>query len=61
MSKHLIDVLMTVCYYGFILYMCFIEISYFYFRSIKKDIRFEKVKFFKYFECPVKTLRGEFK
>lgn len=47
--------------YLFYFYMFFIEFSYFYLKTIKKDIRFEKVGFLKYFESPVKTLRGDFK
>lgn len=57
MSKHLMQILV----YLFYIYMAFIELSYIYFKTIKKDVRFDKVKFFKYFECPVKTLKGDFK
>lgn len=57
MSKHLFDI-MVMCFY---IYLFFIELSYFYFKTIKKDNRFEKVGFFKYFECPVKTLKGDLK
>lgn len=57
MAKYLMHILV----YLFYIYLVFIEFSYFYFRSIKKDTRFEKVKFFKYFECPIKTLKGDFK
>lgn len=57
MSKHLMQILV----YLFNIYMIFIELSYIYFKSIKKDFRFEKVKFFKYFECPIKTLKGDLK
>lgn len=56
MAKYLMQILI----YLFYIYLAFIEISYFYFKTIKKDIRFEKVGFFKYLECPVKTLRGDF-
>lgn len=58
MSQHLVNVLLTVCYYCFLIYLVFIEVSYFYFKNIKKDNRFENVGFFKYFESPVKTLKG---
>lgn len=61
MSKHLIDVLMTVFVYCFYIYMLFIELSYIYLKTLKKDTRFEKVGFFKYFESPIRTLRGDFK
>ena len=57
MSKHLLDILV----YLLDIYLIFIDISYIYFKSIKKDIRFEKVGLFKYFECPIKTLKGDFK
>lgn len=56
MAKHLIQILI----YLFYIYLAFIEISFFYFKTIKKDIRFEKVGLFKYFESPIKTLRGDF-
>ena len=57
MAKYLIHILV----YLFYIYLVFIEISFFYFKTIKKDIRFEKVGFFKYLECPIKTLKGDFK
>ena len=50
--------LMQILVYMFYIYLAFIEISYFYFKTIKKDKRFEKVGFFKYFESPIKTLKG---
>lgn len=58
MFKHLIDVILVVGYYVFIIYFLFIEISYFYLKRIKKDYRFEKIGFFKYLESPIKTLKG---
>lgn len=58
MLKHLIDVILVVGYYAFIIYFLFIEISYFYLKRIKKDYRFEKIGFFKYLESPIKTLKG---
>ena len=57
MAKHLFDI-MVFCFY---IYLFVVEFSYFYFKTLKKDERFEKVGFFKYFESPVKTLKGEFK
>ena len=45
----------------FIGYLWFIDLSYIYLKNIKKDVRFEKVGLFKYFESPIKTLRGDFK
>lgn len=57
MAKHLFDI-MVFCFY---IYLFVIELSYFYFKTLKKDERFEKVGFLKYFESPVKTLKGEFK
>lgn len=57
MSKHS----MQIFIYLFYIYLAFIELSYIYFKTIKKDIRFEKVGLFKYFECPIKTLKGDFK
>lgn len=57
MAKYLIHILV----YLFYIYLVFIEISFFYFKTIKKDIRFEKVGFFKYLECPIKTLKGDLK
>lgn len=59
MSQHLLSVLGTVLYYFFIVYLIFIEVSYFYFKRIKKDSRFANVGFFKYLESPVKTLKGD--
>ena len=45
----------------FIAYLWFIDLSYIYFKTIKKDGRFEDVGLFKYIENPIKTLRGDFK
>ena len=59
MIKHFLDVIGTVLYPFFITYLIFIEISYFYLKNIKKDKRFENVRFFKYFESPIKTLKGD--
>ena len=59
MIKHFLEVLGTVLYPFFIGYMVFIEVSYFYLKSIKKDKRFEKVGFFTYFESTIKTLKGD--
>lgn len=42
-----------------LLYFIFIEVTYFYFKRIKKDIRFLGVGFFKYLENPIRTLRGQ--
>lgn len=56
MAKYLMHILV----YLFYIYLVFIEFSYFYFKTIKKDIRFKKVGLLKYLECPVKTLRGDF-
>lgn len=53
--------LMHILVYLFYIYLAFIEISFFYFKTIKKDIRFEKVGLFKYLECPIKTLKGDLK
>ena len=59
MIKHFLEVLGSVLYPFFIGYMIFIEISYFYLKTLKKDKRFENVGFFKYFESPIKTLKGD--
>ena len=45
----------------FVIYMLFIEITYTYFKHIKNDCRFKNIGIFKYFESPIKTLRGDFK
>lgn len=60
MSQHLLNVLSTVFYYGFIIYMTFINVSYIYLKHLKDDKRFRDVGFLKYFESPVKTFKGEF-
>ncbi len=43
----------------FEIYLLTIDLSYIYFKHIKKDIRFEKVGLFKYFDSPIKTLKGK--
>lgn len=50
--------ILAFIYQLFILYFLFIEITYFYFKRIKNDIRFKDIGFFKYLENPIKTLRG---
>lgn len=54
MAKHVFDIFSTLCIYYFI----FVEISYFYFK-LRKDKRFENVKFFKYLSSPIEILRGK--
>lgn len=54
MAKHVFDIFSTLCVYYFI----FAEISYFYFK-LRKDKRFENVKFFKYLSSPIEILRGK--
>lgn len=61
MSKQFLDLILTICVRLFEFYLMFIEITYLYFKYKKNDERFEKVGLFKYLECPIKTLKGEFK
>ena len=56
---HFLNLLGRFLYPIFIIYMFFIEFSYFYLKTIKKDKRFENVGFLKYFESPIKTLKGD--
>lgn len=52
------NILFKIIVYLFYFYLCFIELSYCYFKYIKKDKRFENVGLFKYFDSPVKVLKG---
>lgn len=56
MLKEILNIITNIfCYYFF-----FIEITYIYFKYIKKDNRFNGVGLFKYLESPIKTLKGGF-
>ena len=59
MATHVLKVLFDVFYYICLGYFVFIQISYVFLKYIRKDNRFENVGFFKYFESPVKTLKGD--
>lgn len=54
MAKHFLDVFTLL---GTI-YLLYIELTFIYYKIIKKDSRFEKVGFFKYAQEPIKTLKG---
>lgn len=43
-----------------LIYLLIFECLYFYFKTYKKDVRFLNISFFKFFDCPVKTFRGDF-
>lgn len=55
MAKHLLDIVTII----FSWYLIIIEISYFYLKYAKKDIRFLNISMWKYLESPIKTLKGE--
>ena len=59
MSENFLSIILNVFHYACLIYLFFIEISYFYLKRIKKDYRFENVGFFKYLESPIKTLKGD--
>lgn len=59
MIMHFLKVVGTVLYPIFLIYLFFIEISYAYFKYYKNDVRFNNIGMFKYFESPIKTLKGD--
>lgn len=59
MLNNFLSIILSVFYYACFIYLFFIEISYFYFKIIKKDNRFVNIGLFKYLESPIKTLKGD--
>lgn len=59
MAKHFIDIILVCFYYICLIYVLFCELTYMFFKYIRKDNRFKNIGFFKYLNEPIKVLKGD--